>query len=196
MDKPKITQAMIDAYDEYTHLSLDRRKFMEKLTVLAGSGAAAAAIAPLLSANSARAAIVAPDDAGIVAEEVTYPGPAGEMKGYLVTPKSASGPIGSVIVIHENRGLNDHIRDVARRVALAGFRALAVDFLSPQGGTPADEEKARQMFSGLDMMRPSPMPKRAGCGCRLGRGRMARSVQSVSAGAAGWSIVSRLSRQV
>ncbi|EKJ96160.1 carboxymethylenebutenolidase [Bradyrhizobium lupini HPC(L)] len=151
MDKPKITQAMIDAYDEYTHLSLDRRKFMEKITVLAGSGAAAAAIAPLLSANSARAAIVAPDDAGIVAEDVTYPAPGGEMKGYLVTPKSASGPIGSVIVIHENRGLNDHIRDVARRVALAGFRALAVDFLSPQGGTPADEEKARQMFSGLDM---------------------------------------------
>lgn len=143
MDKPKITQAMIDAYDEYTHLSLDRRKFMEKLTVLAGSGAAAAAIAPLLSANSARAAIVA--------EDVTYPAPGGEMKGYLVTPKSTSGPIGSVIVIHENRGLNDHIRDVARRVALAGFRALAVDFLSPQGGTPADEEKARQMFSGLDM---------------------------------------------
>ncbi|MDQ1221677.1 malic enzyme [Agrobacterium sp. SORGH_AS 745] len=74
-DKPKITQAMIDAYDEYTHLSLDRRKFMEKLSLLAGSGAAAAAIAPLLSANSARAAIVAPDDAGIVAEEVTYPAP-------------------------------------------------------------------------------------------------------------------------
>lgn len=151
MDKPKITQAMIDAYDEYTHLSLDRRKFMEKLTVLAGSGAAAAAIAPLLSANSARAAIVAPDDAGIVAEDVTYPAPGGEMKGYLVTPKSVSGPIGSVIVIHENRGLNDHIRDVARRVTLAGFRALAVDFLSPQGGTPADEDKAREMFSGLDM---------------------------------------------
>lgn len=73
------------------------------------------------------------------------------MKGYLVTPKSVSGPIGSVIVIHENRGLNDHIRDVARRVALAGFRALAVDFLSPQGGTPSDEDKAREMFSGLDM---------------------------------------------
>lgn len=92
MDKPKITQAMIDAYDEYTHLSLDRRKFMEKLTVLAGSGAAAAAIAPLLSANSARAAIVAPDDAAIVAEDVTYPAPGGEMKGYLVTPKSVFRP--------------------------------------------------------------------------------------------------------
>lgn len=73
MDEPRITQAMIDAYDEYTHLSLDRRKFMEKLTVLAGSGAAAAAIAPLLSANSARAAVIAADDDRIVAEEVTYP---------------------------------------------------------------------------------------------------------------------------
>ena len=70
---------MIDAYDEYTHLSLDRRKFMEKLTVLAGSGAAAAAIAPLLSANSARAAVIAADDDRIVAEEVTYPAPGGEM---------------------------------------------------------------------------------------------------------------------
>lgn len=196
MDKPKITQAMIDAYDEYTHLSLDRRKFMEKLTVLAGSGAAAAAIAPLLSANSARAAIVAPNDAGIVAEEVTYPGPAGEMKGYLVTPKSASGPIGSVIVIHENRGLNDHIRDVARRVALAGFRALAVDFLSPQGGTPADEEKARQMFSGLDMDATVANAEAGRVWLAARQGRMARSARSVFAGAAGWSIVSRPSRQV
>ena len=154
MDKSKITQAMIDAYDEYTHLSLDRRKFMEKLTVLAGSGAAAAAIAPLLSANSARAAIVAPDDAGIVAEDVTYPAPGGEMKGYLVTPKSASGPIGSVIVIHENRGLNEHIRDVARRVALEGFIALAPDLLSGEGGTPSDEDKARDMISKLDPAQP------------------------------------------
>ena len=83
MDKPKITQAMIDAYDEYTHLSLDRRKFMEKLTVLAGSGAAAAAIAPLLSANSARAAVIAADDDRIVAEEVTYPAASGEAAGRL-----------------------------------------------------------------------------------------------------------------
>ncbi|WP_421360115.1 dienelactone hydrolase family protein [Agrobacterium rosae] len=148
---PKISQAMIDAYDEYTHLSLDRRKFMEKLTLLAGSGAAAAAIAPLLAASGAQAAIVPETDDRLVAEDVTYPGANGEMKGYLVTPKDMSKPLGSVIVIHENRGLNAHIRDVARRMALEGFVALAPDFLSPQGGTPSDEDKAREMFSGLDM---------------------------------------------
>lgn len=150
-DKPDITQAMIDAYDEYTHLSLDRRKFMEKLTLLAGSGAAAAAIAPMLGATAAQAAIVAEKDDRLIAEDITYPGANGEMKGYLVTPKDVAKPFGSVIVIHENRGLNAHIRDVARRVALEGFVAIAPDFLSSQGGTPADEEKARQMFSGMDM---------------------------------------------
>ncbi len=149
--KPNITQAMIDAYDEYTHLSLDRRKFMERLTVLAGSGAAAATIAPMLAANSAQAAMVAADDSRVAGQDVIYPGASGEMKGYLVTPKSASGPLGSVIVIHENRGLNEHIRDVARRVAVDGFVALAPDFLSPQGGTPSNEDKAREMFSTLDM---------------------------------------------
>lgn len=150
-DKSKITQAMIDAYDEYTHLSLDRRKFMEKLTLLAGSGAAAAAIAPMLAASSAQAAIVPADDDRLSTQDVTYPGADGEMKGYLATPKNASGPLASIIVIHENRGLNDHIKDVTRRAALEGFIALAPDFLSPKGGTPADEDKAREMFTGLDM---------------------------------------------
>ncbi|MGK9052361.1 dienelactone hydrolase family protein [Neorhizobium petrolearium] len=150
-EAPKITQAMINAYDEYTHLTLDRRRFMERLTQLAGSGAAAAAIAPMLAANSAKADIVPTDDDRLTAEDVTYPGADGvAMKGYLVRPKNASGPLGGVIVIHENRGLNNHIRDVARRMALEGFNALAVDFLSPQGGTPADEDQARQMFSSLN----------------------------------------------
>ncbi|NKN38624.1 dienelactone hydrolase family protein [Agrobacterium sp. a22-2] len=151
MEKPRITQAMINAYDEYTHLTLDRRRFMEKLTMLAGSGAAAAAIAPMLAASGAQAAIVEETDSRLDARDITYPGAAGEMKGYLVTPKEASGPLPAVIVIHENRGLNPHIRDVARRMALEGFVALAPDFLSPAGGTPADEDKAREMFSTLDM---------------------------------------------
>jgi carboxymethylenebutenolidase len=148
--KPAITQAMIDAYDEYTHLTLDRRSFMEKLTKLAGSGAAAAAIAPMLAANKARAAIVAEDDPRVQAEEITYPGADGEMKGYLVRPADQSGDLPAVIVVHENRGLNEHIRDVARRMALEGFIALAPDFLSPQGGTPEDEDQARSMFQQLD----------------------------------------------
>ena len=151
MEKPTITQAMINAYDEYTHLTLDRRAFMEKLTALAGSGAAAAAIVPLLAANGAKAQMIPETDERLTAEDVTYPGAEGEMKGYLVRPKDASGDLPAVIVIHENRGLNAHIRDVARRMALEGFVALAPDFLSPQGGTPADEDRARQMFSGMDL---------------------------------------------
>ena len=151
MEKPTITQAMINAYDEYTHLTLDRRSFMEKLTALAGSGAAAAAVAPLLAANGAKAQVVAETDERLAAEDITYPGAEGEMKGYLVRPKDAGGDLPGVIVIHENRGLNAHIRDVARRMALEGFVALAPDFLSPQGGTPADEDQARQMFSGMDL---------------------------------------------
>ena len=150
MSKPTITQAMIDAYDEYTHLTLDRRGFMEKLTKLAGSGAAAAAIAPMLAANSARAAIIAADDARLTAQDISYPGGEGEMKGYLVRPADNDGKLGAVIVIHENRGLNEHIRDVARRIALDGFMALAPDFLSPLGGTPEDEDRAREMFGELD----------------------------------------------
>ncbi|MDX8506963.1 dienelactone hydrolase family protein [Mesorhizobium captivum] len=148
--KPVITQAMIDAYDEYTHLTLDRRRFMEQLTRLAGSGAAAAAIVPMLAANSAKAAVVAEDDPRVKGGDVTYPGSNGEMKAYLVKPAGQSGKAGTVIVIHENRGLNPHIRDVARRVALEGFVALAPDFLSPLGGTPANEDKARDMFAKLD----------------------------------------------
>lgn len=149
--QPKITQAMVDAYDEYTHLTLDRRAFMDKLTKLAGSGAAAAAIAPLLAANSARAAIVPEDDARLKAEDITYPGAGGtEMQGYLVRPAETSGKLPAVVVIHENRGLNPHIRDVARRMALEGFLALAPDFLSPAGGTPEDEDKAREMIGQLD----------------------------------------------
>jgi carboxymethylenebutenolidase len=150
MTTPTITQAMINAYDEYTHLTLDRRGFMEKLTKLAGSGAAAAAIAPLLAANPAAAEIVPADDARLKGEDITWPGSGGNMKGYLVHPADQSGKLPTVIVIHENRGLNAHIRDVARRVALEGFVALAVDYLSPLGGTPPDEEKAREMFGQLD----------------------------------------------
>ncbi len=149
MTRTTITQAMIDAYDEYTHLTLDRRGFMEKLTRLAGSGAAAAAIAPLLAANSAQAALVAEGDHRVAAEDVAYPGSSGEMKGYLAKPAGAAAKLPTVIVVHENRGLNPHIRDVARRLALEGFVALAPDFLSPLGGTPSDEDKAREMFGQL-----------------------------------------------
>lgn len=153
---PKITQEMIRAYDEYTHLTLDRRRFMEKLTKLAGSGAAAAAIAPMLMSNYARAEVIAPDDPRLKIEEVTYPGPAGDVKGYLAMPADPPGKLPAVIVIHENRGLNPHIKDVTRRLALEGFVALGIDLLSREGGTPASDEEAAEMFQGID--RPALVP--------------------------------------
>ena len=150
MDKPNITQAMIDAYDEYTHLTLDRRGFMQKLSGLAGSAAAAAAVAPLLAASSAKAAMVAPDDPSVTAVWATHDIGGTAMKCYLVRPAEGEGPFPAVIVIHENRGLNSHIQDVARRIAKEGFIALAPDFLSAEGGTPPDEDKARELIGGLD----------------------------------------------
>lgn len=149
MDQPKITQAMINAYDEYTHLTLDRRDFMRKLQQLAGSGAAAAAIAPLLAANSAKAEIIATDDSRLESSDVSYRGTPGEIKAYMAMPKGATGKLPAVIVIHENRGLNAHIKDVTRRLALEGFVALAPDLLSPSGGTPTDEDQARTAISAL-----------------------------------------------
>jgi carboxymethylenebutenolidase len=143
-------QDIIDLYDDYTHARLDRRLFMDRLAALAGGTAAAAALLPLLRCNYAQAAIVAADDARLKTQRVTYSGASGEVKAYLARPADASGKLPGVVVIHENRGLNPHIEDVARRVALAGFVALAPDFLSPSGGTPADEDQARTMIGELD----------------------------------------------
>lgn len=133
-------------FDEYTHAPLPRRVFLERLTALAGSAAAAAAILPLLDSNYAHAAVPA-DDPRLSTSRVSFAAPSGTMGGYLVVPKEGSGRRGGVVVVHENRGLTPHIEDVARRVALAGFNALAVDLLAPHGGTPADEDKGRELFA-------------------------------------------------
>ena len=143
-------QDIIDLYDAYTHERLDRRIFMDRLAKLAGGSAAAAALLPLLRANHAKAAIVPPDDARVRAERITFPGATGEVQAYLARPADAPGALPGVVVIHENRGLNPHIEDVARRLALEGFVALAPDFLSPEGGTPADEDQARELIGQLD----------------------------------------------
>jgi carboxymethylenebutenolidase len=143
-------QDIIDLYDAYTHERLDRRIFMDRLATMAGGTAAAAALLPVLQANYAKAAIVPPDDARVRAERITFQGATGAVQAYLVRPADAQGPLPGVIVIHENRGLNPHIEDVARRVALEGFVALAPDFLSPKGGTPADEDQARELIGQLD----------------------------------------------
>jgi carboxymethylenebutenolidase len=146
----KISQEMIRLYDEYTHLTLDRRDFMNKLVRLTGSAAAAAAVVPLLEANQARAAMIAEDDPRLKTETVTYKGSSGDLTGYLTLPAEATGKLPAVIVIHENRGLNPHIQDAVRRMALEGFLALGPDFLSALGGTPADEDQARELIGKLD----------------------------------------------
>jgi carboxymethylenebutenolidase len=141
-------QRIIELYDEYTHAPLDRRVFFERLIALAGGTAAALALLPLLE-NRAVAAVVAPEDARIAATTIEYPRQGAAVRGYLVKPVTGV-KLGAVVVIHENRGLNEHIEDVARRLAVGGFLALAVDFLSPLGGTPIDEDQARDMIGKLD----------------------------------------------
>ncbi len=139
---------IIDLYDDFTHGGMSRRNFLDKLAALAGSTAAATALLPILQNNYAQAQTVPEGDPRITAETVDIPGAQG-LKGYLVKPKDASGKLPTVIVIHENRGLNPHIKDVTRRMATEGFIALGLDYLSPMGGTPADEDKGREMIGQL-----------------------------------------------
>ncbi|MBX6327325.1 MAG: dienelactone hydrolase family protein [Pseudolabrys sp.] len=142
-------QRVIDLYDQFTHGGISRREFLDRLTELVGSSAAASALLPLLQNDYARAATVAPDDARLAIEMAGYDAPGARMSGYLARPaRKAKRP--AVIVIHENRGLNPHIQDIARRLALEGFLAFAVDMLSPFGGTPPDEDKGRDMIAALD----------------------------------------------
>jgi carboxymethylenebutenolidase len=148
MDQPirdRIDQRVIALYDDFTHRHLDRRLFMERLSALVGASAAAAML-PLLRSNYALAQQVKADDPRLAASTVTYPGSTGPVKGYLARP-AGDARLPAVIVIHQNRGLNAHIEDVARRVALAGYVALAPDFMSSVGGTPADEDQAMKDFS-------------------------------------------------
>ncbi len=140
-------QRIIQLFDEYTHGGMNRRSFLDRLATLAGGAAAATALLPLLENNYALAQIVAENDPRITAETVQVPG-VQNLTGYLVKPK-AGGKLPTVLVIHENRGLNPHIKDVTRRVATQGFIALGLDYLSPMGGTPADEDKGREMIGQL-----------------------------------------------
>ena len=142
-------QQIINLFDEYTHKPLSREVFMKRLTSLTGSTAAALTTLSLLEVNYAKAATIDLQDDRLMTERIVYPGDGTEMKGYVARPK-ADGKYPAIVVIHENRGLNPHIEDVARRAALAGYLALAPDALSPLGGTPADADQARDMFQKLD----------------------------------------------
>jgi carboxymethylenebutenolidase len=139
-------QKFINLFDVFTHGGMNRREFMDKLTLMAGSTAAASVVLGTLQNNYAMAAITEPNDARLVVSDGEIaPG----LSGHLAMPKDATGKLPGVIVIHENRGLNPHIKDVTRRMALEGFVAFGVDYLAPLGGTPADEDKAKEMIGTL-----------------------------------------------
>jgi carboxymethylenebutenolidase len=142
-------QKINDLYDEYTTNQLDRRGFLKKLIKLAGGTAAAVALLPLLEKDYARAQVVPKDDPRLHTEYIKYPGETGEVRAYLARPKGDT-KLPGVIVIHENRGLQPHIEDVNRRVALEGFLAIAPDALSPIGKTPGDIDEARSRMRKLD----------------------------------------------
>ncbi len=145
-----LDRRIVELYDEYTHKPLDRRVFMNRLLAIAGTTAAAEAALALLEPNYAQAQQVAPDDARITATRLDQTIDGVALKGYLVAPKTQAKR-GGVLVIHENRGLNPHIEDITRRMALEGFTALGLDFLTPLDGTPADPDAARALFPQLSV---------------------------------------------
>ena len=139
-------------FDAYVHGAIDRRGFLHKASKYAVGGMSAAMMLDALNPRFAEAQQVAKDDARIKAEYVSFPSPQGNSttKGYLVRPANAKGKLPGVLVVHENRGLNPHIEDIARRLALDNFVAFAPDALAPLGGYPGDEDQARQLFPKLD----------------------------------------------
>ena len=139
-------QRIINLYDEYTHKPLSRNEFLRKLAILTGSTAAALAILPMIEVNQAHAAIT--NDEDLFTERISYPAINGDMQAYIARPKKEM-KYPAVVVIHENRGLNAHIEDVARRAASAGYLAIAPNALSSLGGTPANEDEARTKFQEL-----------------------------------------------
>ena len=144
---PQLRQAAIALYDRFTHEGLDRRIFMSRMVALAGSVAAAEALIGAIAASPAVAAVVPADDPRLTMRTQDL---VGGYTAYVAEPGTRSLKA-TVVVIHENRGLNDHIKDVARRLGIAGFRAVAPDFLSPTGGTPANEDAARDAIGKLDL---------------------------------------------
>jgi carboxymethylenebutenolidase len=142
-------QRIINLFDEYTHKPLSREEFLKRLAILTGSTAAALAALPFLEVNYAKAATIAQQDDRLETAYIQYQVGTVNMRGYMAKPKK-KGKFAGVVVIHENRGLNPHIEDVTRRMALEGFVALAPDGLSPVGGTPTNADEARELFQKLD----------------------------------------------
>jgi carboxymethylenebutenolidase len=149
-------QELLILFDAYVHGNLDRRGFLSQAQKFAKAGVTAAGLLAALSPDFAAGEQVRKDDPRLKADYASYPSAAGNgtMKGYLARPASAgSNKLPAILVIHENRGLSPHIEDIARRLALDGFMAFAPDALTPLGGYPGDEDKAREAFAKLDQSR-------------------------------------------
>jgi len=143
---------VLKLYDGYAHGTLTRRDFLDRAAKYAVGGFTAAAMLESLRPDYALAQQIVKDDPRIRAEYLTYPSPqgSGPIRGYFAKPANAAGKLPGVLVIHENRGLNPHIEDVTRRLAVENYVAFAPDALTPVGGYPGDEDKARELFSKLD----------------------------------------------
>jgi dienelactone hydrolase len=150
-DQNKFPPEVFSLFDKYVHGQISRRDFIDRAGALAIAGMSGAALLDALNPKFAEAQQVKPTDERIEAEYITIPAPGyGKMRGYLVKPAKAPAKLPAVLVVHENRGLNPHIEDIARRIALDGFIAFAPDALHPLGGYPGDEDKARELFQQLD----------------------------------------------
>ena len=157
---PRLTAADFDQellilFDAYVHGDIDRRGFLDRAAKFAVGGLTAAGLLAALSPDFAIAQVVPQGDPRIATERIEYdsPGGSGEVKAYLARPANASGKLPTVLVVHENRGLNPHIEDITRRLAVDGYLALAPDALTTLGGYPGDEDKARTLFAQLDQTR-------------------------------------------
>ena len=145
-------QELLILFDAYVHGAIDRRGFLAGAQKFAVAGMTAGMLLAALSPDFAQAQQISPDDKRLKTGRVSYPSPDGNgtIKGYLARLASASGPLPAILVVHENRGLNPHIEDITRRLALDGFMAFSPDALTPLGGYPGDEDKARELFAKLD----------------------------------------------
>lgn len=150
--KEDVAQGVFDLYDDYVHNRIERRIFVERLSIYAVGGITVASLMSFLAPDYKGSLQVHPADPRLKSEYINYPSPkgGGNIKALLSKPADASGKLGGIVVVHENRGLNPHIEDVARRAALAGFVSLAPDALTPFGGYPGTDDKGREMQSKRD----------------------------------------------
>lgn len=144
--------AILELYDFYAHGRITKREFLDRAGKYAVGGLTAVAILQMMSPDYALAQQVAPDDPAIATERIAYPSPQGhgEVNGLLVRPAGAEGKLPAIVVVHENRGLNPYIEDVARRLGKAGFMALAPDGLTSQGGYPGNDDQGRELQQKVD----------------------------------------------